>query len=91
MSFSPLYTKPMAKDRDLATLSNYQDIRVTHTDLQWTIDWDNKKIGGQATVTLEATKDVDQVVLDTSALDIQSVEIDGKTAVSGEAHSQHRG
>jgi len=82
MSFSSLYAKPTTADRDLATLSNYQDIRTTHIDLQWAIDWDAKTIGGQATLTLEATKDVNNVVLDTSYLKIDGVEIGGKPAVS---------
>jgi hypothetical protein len=81
MSFSPLYTKPTAADRDLSTLSNYLDIRTTHTDLQWAIDWDAKTIGGQATISLEATNDVDCAVLDTSFLKIDSVEIAGTAAV----------
>lgn len=82
MSFSALYTKPTAADRDLATLSNYQDIRTTHIDLQWTIDWDAKTIGGQATLSFEATKDVDCAILDTSFLNIQGVEVGGNAAVS---------
>lgn len=82
MSFSPLYTKPDApQDRDLATLSNYLDVRTQHIDLVWAIDWENRTIGGKATLTLEATKDVNEVVLDTSYLDISGVDVNGKKAV----------
>jgi leukotriene-A4 hydrolase len=84
MSFSPLFTdSPTPQDKDLATLSNYLDARTTHIDLDWAIDWQKKIIGGSATVTLEATKDVEKVVLDTSYLDVQGVEVDGTKAVSG--------
>lgn len=86
MSFSPLFTdSPTPQDKDLATLSNYLDARTTHIDLDWAIDWEKKIIGGSATVTLEATKDVEEVVLDTSYLDVQGVEVDGAKAVSGNA------
>ncbi|RSH81372.1 hypothetical protein EHS25_006904 [Saitozyma podzolica] len=81
MSFSPLFTgSPTPQDKDLATLSNYLDARTTHIDLDWAIDWEKKIIGGSATVTLEATKDVGEVVLDTSYLDVQGVEVDGAKA-----------
>lgn len=81
MSFSPLYTVPTAQDRDLATLSNYLDIRTTHIDLVWAIDWESKTFGGSATLDLEATKDgVDTVVLDTSYLDVKDVQVDGAKA-----------
>lgn len=80
MSFSPLYTKPTAADRDLATLSNYLDIRTTHIDLTWAIDWDKKTFGGSATLDLEASTDVDSVVLDTSYLAVEDVSVDGHKA-----------
>lgn len=75
-------TAPVSQDRDLSTLSNYQDIRTDNIDLDWSIDWDKKTIGGTATLKLEAIKDVDEVVLDTSYLDIKDVTVDGKKAVS---------
>lgn len=85
MSFSELYPQkvPAPQDTDQSTLSNYKDIRTTHTDLEWEIDWDRKVFGGKAVVSLEATADkVDEVILDTSFLDVKSVEIGGKAAVS---------
>lgn len=75
-------TAPVSQDRDLSTLSNYQDIRTDNIDLDWTVDWDTKTIGGKATLKLEAVKDVNEVVLDTSYLDIKDVTVDGKKAVS---------
>ncbi|EJT51631.1 leukotriene-A(4) hydrolase [Trichosporon asahii var. asahii CBS 2479] len=74
-------TAPVSQDRDLFTLSNYQDIRTDNIDLDWSIDWDKKTIGGTATLKLEAIKDVDEVVLDTSYLDIKDVTVDGKKAL----------
>lgn len=73
---------PASQDRDLSTLSNYQDIRTDNIDLDWAVDWDKKTIGGTATLKLEAVKDVDEVVLDTSYLDVKDVTVDGKKAVS---------
>ncbi|WOO82539.1 Leucine aminopeptidase 2 [Vanrija pseudolonga] len=83
MSFSELYRQkvPAPQDTDQSTLSNYKDIRTTHTDLEWEIDWDRKVFGGNAVVSLEATADkVDEVILDTSFLDVKGVEIAGKAA-----------
>lgn len=73
--------KPASQVKDLSTLSNYQDIRTDNIDLDWAIDWDKKTIGGKATLKLEAVKDVDEVVLDTSFLDVKDVAVDGKKAV----------
>ena len=73
--------KPASQVKDLSTLSNYQDIRTDNIDLDWEIDWDKKTIGGKATLKLEAVKDVDEVVLDTSYLDVKDVAVDGKKAV----------
>jgi leukotriene-A4 hydrolase len=81
MSYSPLYTQPTAADSDLATLSNYRELRTTHIDLDWAIDWDAKTIGGTATLTFTAVEDVDKAVLDTSYLDLQAVEVGGAAAV----------
>ncbi|GMK59104.1 hypothetical protein CspeluHIS016_0701190 [Cutaneotrichosporon spelunceum] len=77
MSFSPLYTPPSGADRDLATLSNYFEIRTTHIDLVWAIDWTAQTFGGSATLVLEAVSDVSEVVLDTSYLDVTEVEVGG--------------
>lgn len=73
--------KAASQVRDLSTLSNYQDIRTDNIDLEWEVDWDKKIIGGKATLKLEAVKDVDEVVLDTSYLDVKDVTVDGKKAV----------
>jgi hypothetical protein len=79
MSFSPLFAENTSPfDKDQATLSNYSDIRTTHIDLDWTIDWDQKVISGHATLKLSATKDLDEIVLDSSYLNISRVEVGGE-------------
>lgn len=84
MSFHPQFIPHSAHiDRDPATLSNYLAIVTKHIDLDWTIDWDKQVFGGSATLTLEAREDgVNEVVLDSSFLDISKVEVDGEVAVS---------
>ena len=79
MSFSTSFAENHSHtDVDLATQSNYHDIRTTHLDLIWNIDWSNQLIGGSITLVLEATKDVHRVILDTSYLDIKTVEVGGE-------------
>ncbi|KAK8854951.1 leukotriene A-4 hydrolase/aminopeptidase [Kwoniella newhampshirensis] len=77
MSFSPLFTQ--VRDRDLATLSNYLSIVTRHIDLDWTIDWSKKIIWGSSTLKLEVSDEegVEEVVLDSSYLDIKEVEVEG--------------
>jgi hypothetical protein len=68
------------QDFDKATQSNYQEIKVTHTHLEWTIDWEKQVFHGHAVVSLQAqpsSQGVERVVLDTSFLDIKKIEIDG--------------
>lgn len=64
--------------RDNATLSNYHQLRTTHTHLDWSIDWPRQLISGTATLTLkpEGKGAVNEVVLDTSFLDIRAVRVD---------------
>ena len=79
MSFSTSFAENHSHtDADLATQSNYHDIRTTHLDLTWNIDWSNQLISGSIAFVLEATKDVHHVVLDTSYLDIKTVQVGGK-------------
>jgi hypothetical protein len=65
-------------DVDLATLSNYSEIRTTHTELEWAIDWDRQIISGHAKVQLQAVKDVNNIILDASELDVKSVVMNGE-------------
>lgn len=65
------------QDLDKATQSNYTEIKVKHTHLEWTIDWSKHIFHGHASLNLIATGDVKKVVLDTSYLDIKKVEVEG--------------
>jgi leukotriene-A4 hydrolase len=80
MSFSPNFQNDNVStwDQDRATLSNYRDVRTTHIDLDWTIDWKHQVIFGQAVLNLVATNDVDHVKLDSSYLDIKDIRIEGQ-------------
>jgi leukotriene-A4 hydrolase len=78
MSFSPKFAETSSHfDTDLATLSNYKQIRTTHIDLDWTIDWDKQVIYGQAELSLVASDKVEEIVLDSSYLAIKEVQVGG--------------
>lgn len=74
--------------RDNATLSNYHQVRNLHTHLDWSIDWQRQLISGRATLTLkpESKTAVNEVVLDTSFLDVTGVKVDGENAEWEKAH-----
>lgn len=79
MSFSTEFAESSSPfDADQATLANYTEIRTTHIDLDWTIDWDRQVIFGHANLKLQATKDVNDIVLDSSYLDIKEVGVAGE-------------
>jgi leukotriene-A4 hydrolase len=78
MSFSTAFASaPTEWDEDKATLSNYQEVRTDHIDLDWSIDWKKQVIHGGAQLRMTATKDIKTVVLDSSYLDIKKVSVDG--------------
>lgn len=65
---------------DPSTLSNYQAFNVKHTKLKYTIDWPKKKLFGQVDykLSVKGTQSPEEIVLDTSFLDIHSAKVDGK-------------
>ena len=84
MSLSPLFgafSKEIVArdDLDLSTFANYREVRTKHIDLDWTIDWKKQLIHGSCTLQMEVTSSlgVGNVSLDSSYLDIASVEVDG--------------
>lgn len=78
MSFSTAFaSEPTQWDEDKATLSNYQEVKTDHIDLDWSIDWKKQVIHGGAQLRMTATKDIKTVVLDSSYLDIKKVSVDG--------------
>ncbi|KAI9323384.1 peptidase family M1-domain-containing protein [Dichotomocladium elegans] len=63
---------------DPSSLSNLHEIKTTHLHLDWSINFEERKIAGFVLLDLVAIKnDVTRVVLDTSYLDITRVSLDG--------------
>ncbi|OCH94213.1 metalloprotease [Obba rivulosa] len=63
---------------DQATQANYDEIASEHVDFDWTVDYAQQIVHGSATHTLVARKDgVREVVLDTNALEIEKVAVEG--------------
>lgn len=64
---------------DYSTLSNYRDFKVKHTSLDLTVSFEKKSISGFVVFTLnKVNKDVKEIKLDTSYLNINKIEIDEK-------------
>ncbi|KAK4629228.1 Leukotriene A-4 hydrolase [Fulvia fulva] len=61
--------------RDPNTLSNYNAWRTKHTTANFTIDFDAKRLLGTVQLELEKLADESKIVLDTSHLNIVSVDI----------------
>ena len=63
--------------RDPNTLSNYDEFRTTHTVAHLNIDFAKKQLSGSLSLTLKVVGDTnaDEIVLDTSYLDIKDVRI----------------
>jgi leukotriene-A4 hydrolase len=65
-------------NRDPNTLSNYNAWKTKHTTANYEIDFDNKRLHGWVTLTLQKLADERKIVLDTSYLDVSAVTIAGK-------------
>ncbi|PAV21678.1 leukotriene-A4 hydrolase [Pyrrhoderma noxium] len=64
---------------DPTTQSNYLSITTKHVHLDWQIDFDRKRIEGEAKHTLLVRDEVvKEAVFDTVDLDVTSAEVDGK-------------
>lgn len=68
---APVLTTPEAKD--VWTYARPAEARVTHVDLKLDVDFEQKTIGGVATLDVLAAKGAKEIVLDTLDLDIASV------------------
>jgi len=67
--------------RDPNTLSNYNAWRTKHTTADFEIDFVNRRLDGHVSLTLKnLTRQELKIVLDTSFLQISSVEVDGQKA-----------
>lgn len=62
---------------DEHTLSNYYDVKTTHLHLDIAVSFEDKKIKGSVTHTLENVNGVNEVIFDTKALNILGVTVDG--------------
>ena len=67
--------------RDPNTLSNYNNFLTTHTTVNFKIDFEEKKIGGNVALTLKSITDAaaKEILLDTSFLTVKDVVLNGKT------------
>lgn len=65
--------------RDPTTQANYTQVVSEHLHFDWTIDFERKIIHGSASYVFIAKEDgVKEIILDTSALSIDKVEVEGQ-------------
>ncbi|KAF7870585.1 hypothetical protein EAF04_004329 [Stromatinia cepivora] len=66
--------------RDPNTLSNYNNWRTKHTIADLAIDFKKQRVLGTVTLQLESItdKESEEIILDTSFVDVQNVAVDGK-------------
>lgn len=70
----------MAVVRDPSSLANLSEVKTTHLHLDWTIDFEQKRIRGHVLLDLTTLEpNVNQVILDTSYLDLKSVTLNEKS------------
>jgi hypothetical protein len=69
----------LLKHRDPNTLSNYDQYLTTHTSVNYSIDFEKKRLSGHVVLTLKAVgqSGSTEVVLDSSFLDVKDVKVDG--------------
>lgn len=65
--------------REKSSLSNAQDVRVTHMDLALAVRFGERAIAGTATYTATVLEDgATELVLDTNGLEIKGASFDGE-------------
>lgn len=81
-TYSPpadLSAPPAREPSDIHTLASIKHFRPTHLHLDWTVDWTTKTIAGSVEHKITAlTNNQQQIVFDSSFLNITSVEVDGQ-------------
>lgn len=67
--------------RDPCTLSNYHNFKTTNTALDFHIDFENKVLEGNVSLRLKSLTEAEtnEIVLDTSYLDISDVKVNGQS------------
>ena len=63
--------------RDPNTLSNYDYFRTTHIAANLSIDFAQRRLAGSVTLILETLQESNEVILDTSHLDLSDIKVDG--------------
>jgi leukotriene-A4 hydrolase len=66
---------PTARDRDLHSFSNPEQVRVRHLNLDLTVSFENKTLHGIAVLTLERLDPTKHLVVDTMKLKILKTEV----------------
>jgi len=66
--------------RDIHSYANVNELKPESLHIDWTIDWDNKRILGSVTHHLQALTEVSRAIFDTSFLAVHSVLVDGQEA-----------
>jgi leukotriene-A4 hydrolase len=66
-------------NRDPTTLSNYDKFRTRHIAANFKIDFENKRLEGDVALDLEVIDKSEEVVLDTSFLDLKDVKLNNST------------
>lgn len=68
--------------RDPNTLSNYHNFVTTHTAVDFTIDFEKQRLSGNVMLDLKSitNAETNEIVLDTSYLDIEDVEVKGQSS-----------
>ena len=59
--------------KELNTFSNYDIISQTNINVHFIVDFDNKKVDGEVTISFKALEDGEVIILDTKSLLIKSV------------------
>ena len=59
--------------KELNTFSNYDIISQTNINVHFIVDFDNKKVDGEVTISFKALEDGEVIILDTKSLIIKSV------------------
>ena len=59
--------------KELNTFSNYDNISQTNINVHFIVDFDNKKVDGEVTISFKALEDGEVIILDTKSLIIKSI------------------
>ena len=63
----------ISNQKELNTFSNYDIIFQTNINVHFIVDFDNKKVDGEVTISFKALEDGEVIILDTKSLIIKSI------------------